>query len=320
MQSANCDVDDRLYWWVSRLLNIYLRIFLKKYIYESIHLLRITNNSITLHVCCSNNCKTSIVDFHRSCEHCSYDLCLICCQELRDCSLDGGQEKVIMQYIDPGMAFLHSQKPFSTLPTSSGTSCTFAKTEDSYHVKLEPEWKIDEQGNIFCPPESMGGCGQRVLKLKQVLPENWVSNMLAKAEELFELHRMKDMSKTEQWCSCSNLSCDNITKEKFIKAASRDNSDDNYLYSPSAVDIQARDLKHFQAHWLKGEPVLVSNVLNTTYGLSWEPAVMSRAIREMKSQSVDVIALNCFDWCEVMIILTSNGPIYMFILTFLSYH
>ncbi|XP_057546070.1 lysine-specific demethylase JMJ26-like isoform X2 [Amaranthus tricolor] len=30
-----------------------------------------------------DNCNTSIVNFHRSCPSCSYDLCLSCCQELR---------------------------------------------------------------------------------------------------------------------------------------------------------------------------------------------------------------------------------------------
>jgi len=37
-----------------------------------------------------NNCRTSIVDFHRSCNKCSYDLCLICCRELRLGCCPGG--------------------------------------------------------------------------------------------------------------------------------------------------------------------------------------------------------------------------------------
>ncbi|XP_044955740.1 uncharacterized protein LOC123406318 isoform X2 [Hordeum vulgare subsp. vulgare] len=37
-----------------------------------------------------NNCRTSIVDFHRSCTKCSYDLCLICCRELRLGRCPGG--------------------------------------------------------------------------------------------------------------------------------------------------------------------------------------------------------------------------------------
>ncbi|KAI8022382.1 Lysine-specific demethylase JMJ25 [Camellia lanceoleosa] len=37
-----------------------------------------------------NYCKTSVVDFHRSCPNCFYDLCLTCCREVRDGHLQGG--------------------------------------------------------------------------------------------------------------------------------------------------------------------------------------------------------------------------------------
>ncbi|KAL8096682.1 hypothetical protein AgCh_037602 [Apium graveolens] len=235
-----------------------------------------------------------------SCANCLYDLCLVCCRELRGCSLHGSQEKVIMQHINPRMAYMHGKKtsPFSN---NRETSCMPAKIEDICHAKSESDWKIDEHGKKNCPPESMGGRGQGVLVLKQVLPDNWILSMLAKAEELYEFYKLKDMPNIEQWCSCSSLSCDNVSKDNTIKAASRHNSDDNYLYSPSAVDIQAGDLKHFQAHWSKGEPVIVSNVFDTTSDLSWEPEVMSRAIQEMKSQPIYVITLNCFDWREVLV-------------------
>ncbi|KAK1379296.1 hypothetical protein POM88_026040 [Heracleum sosnowskyi] len=36
-----------------------------------------------------NNCKSSIADFHRSCPSCQYDLCLICCREIRNGCLQG---------------------------------------------------------------------------------------------------------------------------------------------------------------------------------------------------------------------------------------
>ncbi|PWA70932.1 phosphoglycerate mutase, 2,3-bisphosphoglycerate-independent [Artemisia annua] len=34
------------------------------------------------------------------------------------------------------------------------------------------------------------------------------------------------------------------------------------------------DMKHFQFHWSKGEPIIVSNVLSKSLGLSWEPMVL----------------------------------------------
>ena len=102
-------------------------------------------------------------------------------------------------------------------------------------------------------------------------------------------------------CSCYNLAVDETATKTIRKAASRDRSDDNYLYSPSSGDIQAGDRKHFQAHWSKGEPVIVTGVLDSTYGLSWEPMVMSRAMHDKSHTRVTV--LNCLNWCKVSLFL-----------------
>ncbi|PQQ12154.1 lysine-specific demethylase JMJ25 isoform X1 [Prunus yedoensis var. nudiflora] len=41
-----------------------------------------------------NHCATSIIDLHRSCPKCSYELCLSCCREIRQgCLLDRGEVK-----------------------------------------------------------------------------------------------------------------------------------------------------------------------------------------------------------------------------------
>ena len=45
---------------------------------------------IHCYLCNSNNCRTSIADFHRSCNNCSYDICLRCSQELRGGHAPGG--------------------------------------------------------------------------------------------------------------------------------------------------------------------------------------------------------------------------------------
>lgn len=63
-------------------------------------------------------------------------------------------------------------------------------------------------------------------------------------------------------------------------------------------------MEHFQKHWVRGEPVIVRGVFEKTTGLSWEPMVMWRAIRERKMQKFKdegstVKAIDCFDWCEV---------------------
>ncbi|KAF9602431.1 hypothetical protein IFM89_027560 [Coptis chinensis] len=67
------------------------------------------------------------------------------------------------------------------------------------------------------------------------------------------------------------------------KAAFRVDSNNNYLYCLSTRDKQYSDLNHFQKQWIKGEPVIVRDVLEFTSGLSWDPLVVSRAMREKKN-------------------------------------
>lgn len=204
-----------------------------------------------------------------------------------------------MQYVVPEVGYLHGE---TCTPLSDGNLGTTTEMRDGDLVKAKLEWKPNKDGSISCPPETMGGCGKGILKLKQVLPDNWLSNMLVKAEKVYELYKLNDMPETPVHRSpCYKLACDTNAKKKLRKAASPDSSDNNCLFSPSAIHIEAGDLKHFQAHWLKGEPVIVSNVLDATYGLSWEPLVMSRAIHE-KSQT-DVAVVNCLNWCEVSLFL-----------------
>ncbi|PHT48143.1 Lysine-specific demethylase 3A [Capsicum baccatum] len=281
-----------------------------------------------------NNCKTSIFDFHRNCSTCSYDLCLTCCRELRDGHVKGGEKEVIIEFVDKGVAYLHGDMEADSVPaTRNGTSrrdrSTKKMVEDDsvgdarFAFEMEPgdngrllpensggpagEWKSNEDGNIPCPPQNLGGCGKGILKLKYLMEKTVcpVSELLARAEDFakkFELECMPEIPQGS--CFCRNSEDKNdMQKSEMCKAASRDGCDDNYLYCPTAKDLKQEDLKHFQCHWLKGEPVIVRNVLETASGLSWEPMVMWRACRQIKNLNhpllLDVIAINCLDWCEV---------------------
>ncbi|XP_060179469.1 lysine-specific demethylase JMJ26-like isoform X8 [Lycium barbarum] len=51
-----------------------------------------------------NYCSAFIVDFHRSCSSCSFQLCLTCCTELRNGNLQADASEVRMQFIDNGPA------------------------------------------------------------------------------------------------------------------------------------------------------------------------------------------------------------------------
>ncbi|XP_058216306.1 lysine-specific demethylase JMJ25-like isoform X2 [Rhododendron vialii] len=296
-----------------------------------------------------NNCQTSIVDFHRSCSHCNYDLCLICCREFRDGNLRGGEEEVVMNYIDHGLPYLHGWSPEDNEDKSvrrksgrqkggrrkggrrkggededlegsqkSGEHIegshlpSLRKTETSDipvgpssvdDVKLMFEWKANENGSIPCPPVKMGGCGCGNLELKCMYREDWVAELLMKVEEI--ANDLTDEPESSSLvCPCSNEAGEiDVCNNNLRKASSREDSADNYLFCPAARDIQCEDLKHFQWHWRKGEPVIVGDVLETTSGLSWDPMVMWRAFRQIKNVKheplLEVTALNCLDWCEV---------------------
>lgn len=228
--------------------------------------------------------------------------------------MKGSKEEVIMQYVDKGLAYMHGD----TSKTNEKKKTRRSVETNSIDLSLDPSksssalchtWKSEESGRIPCPPKKMGGCNGGVLELKHLLGENCISVLLAKAEEVVKETKLDDMPECSQrWCSCLNTIDENdFGKSKVRKAASRVGSHDNYLYCPAAKDIQHEDLKHFRWHWLKGEPVIVSNVLETTSGLSWEPLVMWRACRQIKNLNhpllLDVIAINCLDWCEVSTLL-----------------
>ncbi|XP_030506640.2 lysine-specific demethylase JMJ26 isoform X1 [Cannabis sativa] len=240
-----------------------------------------------------NNCRTSIVDFHRSCPRCSYDLCLICCREIRDGHLRGGGEDAVFQFINRGLEYLHGGKPNKPQVTIFSDS-----------VRPTSEWKANDDGGIPCPPKDMHGCSDGLLELRCIFSENFVSDLVKKGEEMAETYNLIDMSEIPgQQCLCSSSrDVSQLNNGTVRKAASREDSDDNYLYCPTAIEIQQEDLKHFRLHWSRGEPVIVSNVLETTSGLSWEPLVMWRACRQMNhtkhSKHLEVKAIDCLDWCE----------------------
>ncbi|XP_031094621.1 lysine-specific demethylase JMJ25-like [Ipomoea triloba] len=283
-----------------------------------------------------NNCRTSIFDFHRSCSKCSYDLCLTCCQELRNGHLQGSEKEVAVKYINNGLEYLHGDTNSGTAMKGSSKKRVDYKVIEDVELKseLKPidteeklflpkpagdcclQWRSGENGEIPCPPDNMGGCNEGSLVLKHLLGENYVSELLAKAEEIAKTCKLDEVSgDSQQTCSCLKSVNMNDLRNMLCKAASRKDSDDNYLYFPEAKDLQHEDLKHFQWHWRKGEPVIVSNVLETTSGLSWEPRVMQRAFRQKRSQNhsflLDVIAVNCLDWCEVQINISKFFKGYM---------
>lgn len=244
----------------------------------------------------SDNCKTSILDLHRSCSSCRSDICLACCLEIRKGKLQTCQEDVSWNYINRGLEYAHGEKGKNVERTDDKSN-----SED---LKKHPSgWKANEAGIITCY------CGAGDLKLKRILPDGFVSNLVKKVEETDEASKLLDLPEmVVERCPCFNseghIDMDN---NKSLKAASREGSEDNYLYCPSVKDVQHDDLKHFQHHWVKGEPVIVRDVLAATSGLSWEPMVMYRGCRQITNTKhellLEVNAIDCLDFCEVSFLL-----------------
>ncbi|OMO60073.1 Transcription factor, K-box [Corchorus capsularis] len=253
-----------------------------------------------------NNCRTSIVDFHRSCPHCNYDLCLTCCREIRDGHLQGGHKGVFMEYAYRGIDYLHGELQCS-MPSEVGKPLD--SPEETYckeHDFATSRWKANENGSIPCAPEDLGGCGNGLLELRCLFKEDDVVQLAEKAEVIAKALKLGNVLESpKQQCACYNSIGEiDLCTNKLRKAASRDDAKDNYLYCPRAKDIQSGDLVHFQRHWANGEPVIVNDVLENTFGLSWEPMVMWRAFRQITNTKhdiqLDVKAIDCLDWSEVM--------------------
>ena len=166
------------------------------------------------------------------------------------------------------------------------------------------QWRGNSDGSIPCPPNAFGGCGDSILELKSLFTENVISDLLEKANSVVNTEGMLEVGGSK--CSCFTDSCE-MSSGMSQKLACRENSSDNYIYCPNARDVQNGALGHFQEHWLKGQPVIVRDVLTLTSGLSWEPMVMWRALREKKDKNeherLTVEALECLLWSEVTSIM-----------------
>ncbi|CAJ2630929.1 unnamed protein product [Trifolium pratense] len=244
-----------------------------------------------------DNCKTSIFDYHRSCTRCSFHICLMCCHELRSGQLIGGADQIELEYIFRGHNYRHG----GTAEVRRNASQ--AEDESTTREWSRSGWHANGDGSIPCP-KTNNECDHGFLELRRILSPNCISELVCKAEELAETFKLQDAKETvDNGCSCLKpvRNADDINNNTR-KAAFRQDSSDNFLYCPRAVDLHNEDLRHFQCHWSKGEPIIVRNVLECTSGLSWEPLVMRRAFCQRgttKHKSpLDVKAIDCSDWSE----------------------
>lgn len=262
-----------------------------------------------------DNCNTSIVNFHRSCPNpdCSYDLCLTCCRELRKGLQSGANEvesshiqcvdRAHDQSIDLNGQILSNMEKY-------GWESQVAVSANENEVDMSrdvPDWRAKVDNQIPCPPKERGGCGSEILELRRIFEANWVETLIKSAEDLTSTYQPPVIDFSQGCPMCPPISSlGNEGKDTDVRrAAFRENSHDNFLYCPNALNVGDNDFEHFQMHWMQGEPVIVRNVLDKASGLSWDPMVMWRAFRGaarvLKEEALRVKAIDCLDWCEVQI-------------------
>ncbi|MFS7933119.1 putative transcription factor interactor and regulator C2H2 family [Helianthus anomalus] len=214
---------------------------------------------------CCDFCRIPIIDYHRHCAKCSYDICLRCCQDVRKASKDGGEPDA-SRIQDEDINIIENQE-------------NPLKQRIRLSDKLR-DWKANADGSVPCPPKQHGGCGNSPLVLKRIFKMNWVAKLVKNVDEMVSGCKMYDIS------------------PKNIGGLS------NLLYGPSCEDIKSEGIGEFRKHWRKGEPVIIKGVCDESSMLGWDPMMMWKGIQETteertKEDNRTVKAVDCFDRSEI---------------------
>ncbi|KAM7272643.1 hypothetical protein ACFE04_027306 [Oxalis oulophora] len=229
---------------------------------------------------CCNICRIPIIDYHRHCPSCSYDLCLSCCKDLREAA-NGNM--------------VHNQ----TNDTNQDKNTPSLQPNVSRPKLNLPEkftgWKANNDGSIPCPPKEHGGCGYSSMNLSRIFKMNWVAKLAKNVEEMVGGCKVNDLG---------ILQNSELNDPRVCRFSDREDTADNFLYCPSSEDIRTKGLSQFRKHWSRGEPIIVKGVCDSLSLSSWDPMVIWRGIREtgdekMKDKNRTVKAIEFFDGSEV---------------------
>uniref|UniRef100_A0A6N2KV90 JmjC domain-containing protein n=1 Tax=Salix viminalis TaxID=40686 RepID=A0A6N2KV90_SALVM len=233
---------------------------------------------------CCNICRIPIIDYHRHCANCSYDLCLHCCQDLRAASKSGVGTEVNENQIDRR---IQDRETLSKLVIESQGRINLS---DKYQG-----WKANSDGSIPCPPKEHGGCNHSSLNLSCIFKMNWVAKLVRNVEEMVSGCKVYDADTPQK---------SGLSDATLCQYAHRDDSDDNFLYCPLSEDVKADGINKFRKHWVRGEPVVVKQVFDSSSISSWDPMAIWRGIRETsdektKDENRTVKAIDCLHRSEV---------------------
>ncbi|CAH8357840.1 unnamed protein product [Eruca vesicaria subsp. sativa] len=218
---------------------------------------------------CCNVCQVPVVDYYRRCPNCSYDLCLRCCQDLR----------------------AESSVEIGGISQTRGERTGVPKLKLNFSNKF-PEWEANSDGSIPCPSKEYGGCGSKSLNLARIFKMNWVAKLVKNAEEMVNGCKVSDL--------CSPELCDS----RFCRLSEREDSSDNFVYSPSLETVKSDGVAIIEKQWSEGRLVIVKRVLDESSSSSWDPETIWRDINEISDERLIehdpfLKAINCSDGSEV---------------------
>lgn len=234
----------------------------------------------------SNLCRIPIIDYHRHCTNCSYDLCLSCCQDLREAT--------------PGAAA--NEKDKCQVNGRRQEEATLTEMVAKRKLRLNmldkfPKWKSSSDGGIICPSREYGGCGYSSLTLSRIFKLNWVAKLVKNVEEMVSGCKVNAEGDQEN---------SGLNDHRFCQYAHRMGSDDNFLYCPVSQDIKTEGIGEFKKHWARGEPVIVKEVCDRSSISEWNPAIIWKGICEttdekMKDEDRVVKAIDYLNLSEVIL-------------------
>ncbi|KVH89586.1 WRC-like protein [Cynara cardunculus var. scolymus] len=161
-------------------------------------------------------------------------------------------------------------------------------------------WSTNEDGSIKCPPKNLGGCGDGILGLFCHPPVNWTKDLEARAKEIV------CASKITQYFEVDSSRCALCDEQDHREGKNESEIliNNKCLYFSIRQDLGDKNLQHFTKHWVRGQPLILRDMINSESELSWDPISMFCMYLERSAKSrndKEVKLKNCSDWCEVQI-------------------
>ncbi|XP_057797479.1 E3 ubiquitin-protein ligase JMJ24-like [Salvia miltiorrhiza] len=230
---------------------------------------------------CCDFCRIPIIDYHRHCTNCSYDLCLNCCKDIREASTPSVNEEL-------------NDIALETNDCDKGTGCARLTHMQLNLLKRFSSWKADHDGSIHCPPKAYGGCGSSILTLKRIFKMNWVAKLVKNVEEMVNGCRINNSGDSEETGGSPRL----------LQAANTEDDSDKFLYCPSSEDLKSEGIKDFRMQWSRRKPVIIKEVCDDSAMTNWDPMAIWKGIKEtaeekMKDAKRIFKAVDCTNWTEV---------------------